>query len=129
MAGLKELFQKTKDYVLDLNGRTCLSSFYIGKTADIVSRQMQHQDDGYYHSVEIAHSNSANVIDEAERYLIDRFKREQIPIIFDNKNEGGGGNPDADKLYISLRFDVKTADELEDIDKENFTFDSIELKY
>lgn len=127
MAKLKELFQKTKDYVLDLNGRTCLSSFYIGKSKDVVSRQLQHQDDGYYQSVEIAYSDSSKVIDEAERYLIDGFKREQMPIVFDNKNEGGGGNPDADKLYISLRFDVKTVDELEDIDEDNFIFDSIKL--
>jgi len=127
MADFKELFQKTKDYVLGLNGRTCLSSFYIGKTKDVVLRQIQHLDDGYYRSVEIAHSDSDNVIDEAERYLIDRFKKEEIHVSFDNKNDGGGGNPNADKLYVSLRFDVETIDELEDIDESNFIFDSIKL--
>ena len=127
MADFKELFQKTKDYVLGLNGRTCLSSFYIGKTKDVVLRQIQHLDDGYYRSVEIAHSDSENVIDEAECYLIERFKNEQMPIAFDNINEGGSGNTKADKLYVSLRFTIKSIDELEDVDEDNFIFDSIKL--
>ena len=127
MADFKELFQKTKDYVLDLNGRTCLSSFYIGKAKDVDLRHLQHLDDGYYKSVEIAYSNSAEIIDKAERYLIDEFKKEQLPIIFDNINEGGGGNTKADKLYVSLRFTIKSIDELDDVDEDNFIFDSIKL--
>jgi hypothetical protein len=127
MADFKELFQKTKDYVLDLNGRTCLSSFYIGKAKDVDLRHLQHQDEGYYQSVEIAHSDSAEIIDKAERYLIERFKNEQMPIAFDNINEGGGGNTKADKLYVSLRFTIKSIDELEDVDEDNFIFECIEL--
>ena len=127
MTKFKDLFEKTKKYVLDLSNRTCLSSFYIGKAEDVDLRHLQHQDKGYHQSVEIAHSDSAEIIDMAERYLIEKFKNKQMPIAFDNINEGGGGNTKADKLYISLRFNVETIDELEDVDEDNFIFDSIKL--
>lgn len=127
MAEFEKLFEKTKNYILSLDKRTCLSSFYIGKTRDIDMRHLNHQIEGYYKSVEIAHSDSVYKIDEAERYLIQEFKRKQIPVIFDNDNNGGAGNPNANKLYVSLRFKVKSVDELEDIDEDNFVFDSVKL--
>ena len=127
MEKYEELFVKTKEFVMNLSKSTCLASFYIGKAEDVDERQLKHQGEGYFHSVEIAHSDDANVIDEAERYLIDRFKKEEMPVFFDNINDGGGGNPKADNLYVSLRLCIKTIDELEDTDEENFMFNSIEL--
>ena len=112
MSEFEELYTKTKTFVLDLDRRTCLSSFYIGKTRDIELRHLQHQDEGYHESVEIAHSDSANKINDAERYLIEKFKQEQISVVFDNENQGGGGNPKANKLYLSLRFQINSIDEL-----------------
>lgn len=127
MEKIEELYEKTKEFVLELSKRTCLSSFYIGKSQDVELRQLQHQDEGYFHSVEIAHSDSAEIIDKAERHLIERFKNVQMPITFDNIYKGGGGNTKADKIYVSLRFTIKSIDELEDVDEDNFIFDSIKL--
>lgn len=127
MEKIEELYEKTKEFVLKLSNRTCLSSFYIGKAQDVELRQLQHQNEGYFHSVEIAHSDSAEIIDKAERYLIERFKNVQMPIVFDNINKGGGGSTKADKMYVSLRFTIKSIDELEDVDEDNFIFDSIKL--
>lgn len=113
---------------MELSNRTCLYSFYIGKSEDADLRAIQHQDEGYNKTVEIAHSNSSKIIDAAERFLINSFKNAHLPVIFENKNEGGGGNPNADKLYVSLRFNFNSIDELNDTDEDNLIFESILLK-
>ena len=127
MATNEKLFSKTKEFILNLSNKTCLASFYIGKAKDVEERQLKHLEEGYFCSIEIAKSSSPNQIDSAEKFLIAHFKKEILPIIFDNDNNGGGGNPNADKLYVSLRFNIETIDELEDIDNDNLIFESIEL--
>ena len=127
MATKEELFSKTKEFILNLSNKTCLSSFYIGKAKDVEERQLKHHSEGYFCSIEIAKSSSPNQIDIAEKFLIAQFKREVLPITFDNDNNGGGGNPQADRLYLSLRFNMASADELDDADEENLLFEIIEL--
>lgn len=127
MATREELFCKTKEFILNLSSKTCLSSFYIGKAEDVEERQLKHAREGYFYSIEIAKSSSPNEIDNAEKFLITKFKKEILPITFDNDNNGGGGNPQADRLYVSLRFNMTSADELDDADEENLFFEIMEL--
>lgn len=116
MEKLEDLFEKTRVYILTLSKKTCLSSFYIGKADDINERRIKHQKEGYQETVEIAHSDRPENIDGAERYLIEKIRQEKMPVILENINNGGGGNPKANKLYVSLHFDMKNIDELGDDD-------------
>ena len=127
MATKEDLFYKTKKFIIDLSNKTCLSSFYIGKAKDVEERQLKHAGEGYFCSIEIAKSSSFNKIDDAEKYLIAQFKKEIMPITFDNENNGGGGNPKADRLYVSLRFNMAFADDLDDADEENLFFGIMEI--
>ena len=127
MATKEELYCKTKEFILNLSSRTSLSSFYIGKAKDVNERQLKHSGEGYFCSIQIAKSSSSKIIDDAEKYLISQFKKGIMPIIFDNDNNGGGGNPKADRLDVSLRFNMASADDLDDVDEENLFFETMEL--
>lgn len=127
MPNQTKLLTKVKEFLLRLSEGTCLVSFYIGKSEDVAMRELQHQEEGFCKSVEIAYSSSSAKIDKAERFLIDSFKKIEMPIAFDNKNDGGGGNPQANKLYVSLRLKMKSDSDLWDDEDDNFIFKSIEL--
>lgn len=117
MATKEELFCKTKEFIIDLSN----------KAKDVEERQLKHAGEGYFYSIELARSSSPEKIDDAEKYLIVQFKKETMPITFDNDNNGGGGNPKADRLYVSLRFNIVSADDLDDADEENLFFEIMEL--
>lgn len=125
MADIEALYSKTKRFIVNLSKKSCLSSFYIGKSKDVDTREFQHLDDGFERTIEIAHSLSADIINNSEKYLITMFNKENLSVTFDNKRGGGGGNPDASKLYISLHFNPQKDNDLDDDDLD---FESMELK-
>ena len=125
MTNIDCLYSIIKDFIVNLSKKSCLSAFYIGKSEDVDTREYQHCAEGFERTIEIAHSFSADKINEAEKYLISLFEEEkELPVTFDNKRGGGGGNPKANKLYVALHFKPKNVDELYD---DDLKFDSIEL--
>ena len=125
MASLEQLFIKTKDFILATFNNRCLSSFYIGKTDNIEQRELEHKKEGYWCTIEIAYSSSYSTINMAECFLISKFKKEKdFPVKLENVNDGGGGNPNANKLYVALKFKPK---DINDLDDDDLNFESMEL--
>lgn len=76
-----------------------IDRFYIGKTADVNDRECEHSNNGYANFSEIA-KGVPDAINKAEKELVSHFLESPLKSKFDNENNGGGGNPKADTLYI-----------------------------
>lgn len=86
-----------------------VTNFYIGKTDDIEGARKRHS--GQYDRTDaIAVSNPEN-INKAEKYAIDYLGYDSR---LQNVRDGGAGNPNTDTLYICLKSDIKTIDEIDD---------------
>lgn len=76
-----------------------IDRFYIGKTADVNDRECEHSNNGYTNFSEIA-KGVPDAINKAEKELVSHFLKSPLKSTFDNENNGGRGNPEADTLYI-----------------------------
>lgn len=86
--------------------------FYIGKTADVNERECEHSNNGYTNFSEIA-KGVPDEINKAEKELVSYFLESLLKSKFDNENNGGGGNPEADTLYIVfVRKNIQDSDEI-----------------
>lgn len=86
-----------------LKFRTDFIEFKIGKTDDLDERRDKYRSEGYYYLWEIGCGTSSD-INMAEKTLIEYF-RDESPYRkrCKNKNDGGGGNPNANKLYLAVK--------------------------
>lgn len=100
---------------------------YIGKTNDVKRRGQEHlEEEGFAHTVEIAHG-LPEVISEAEKYMINRFKTtERVNWKFCNNSDGGEGEPNK-KLYVSYDYDRSTMKCDADVNDDVLDIDSYEL--
>lgn len=73
--------------------------FYIGETADVNERECEQSNKGYANFSEIA-KGVPDEINKAEKELISYFLESSLKSKCGNKNNGGGGNSEADTLYI-----------------------------
>lgn len=86
--------------------------FYIGKTADVNERECEHSNNGYTNFSEIA-KGVPDAINKAEKELVSHFLESPLKSKFDNENNGGGGNSEADTLYIVfVRKNIQDSDEI-----------------
>lgn len=92
-----------------LNRYPNLVKFYIGKTSDYSRRYEEHADEGYKYLFPIAEGN-AKVICEVEKLLLEIFKNYPQN---DNRRIGGG-DQNADKLYLAINAPIKYLDDLHD---------------
>lgn len=76
-----------------------IKQFYIGKTADVNERECEHSNNGYANFSEIA-KGVPDEINKAEKELISYFLESSLKSKCGNENNGGGGNSEADTLYI-----------------------------
>lgn len=76
-----------------------IKNFYIGKTDDVNARECEHINDGYTNFSIIA-TGTPNKINNAEIELISYFRASRLKSKLVNINNGGGGNAEADNLYI-----------------------------
>ena len=92
-----------------------LTDMYIGKAENVEERKKEHKErNEYNYTIEIAYGD-AEVINDGEKFLIAKFKKSKLPCR--NVGDGGEGNNDATKLYISYNYDkskMKTINNLED---------------
>lgn len=101
-----------------------LVGFYIGKTDDIEKRGKEHKEkDGLPKTVQIAYGD-ARTISEGEKYLIKKFKEDDK---YCQNINIGGGNPNADKLYISYACDLTKAKTIHELDDDDLVFPAIYL--
>jgi hypothetical protein len=108
---IERLYDKLK---AKLDSMSIITRFYIGKTDDVEERANEHAEEKGMQATKQLASGTPSIISEGEKYLITQFKREDKRC--QNSNIGGG-NPKANKLYISYCYDVgmiKTIDELDD---------------
>ena len=97
-----DYLQQIKTAIDDrLNWKKC-TCFYIGKTDNFESRCLEHrQEEGYTFCWELA-KGEAELISKLEDNLIKLYKEDKR---LKNKNEGSGGNPNADTLYVAFRYE------------------------
>ncbi len=76
-----------------------IKNFYIGKTDNVNDRECEHINNGYTNFSKIAKGTS-KIINKAEKVLISYFRTSRLKSKLDNINNGGGGNAEADTLYI-----------------------------
>jgi hypothetical protein len=94
-----------------------LTGFYIGKTDNLIKREDDHLKRDGYQFTELLISGNSKLINEAEKFLVDKFLDSELPCM--NQRGGGGGNPDATDLYVSYNCDnnkITSIDELNDDD-------------
>ena len=97
--------------LLDLGDR--LIAFTIGKTGNPNDRECDYQNMSYTHFCEICKGTPCE-INQGEKHLIDFFERH--PSLKDkkaNERDGGGGNPNANVLYIAIKnkeYDINDID-------------------
>ena len=87
-----------KDIENVCNGDT-IKKFYIGKTDNVNDRECEHINNGYTNFSIIA-KGASNIINNAEKELISYFQTSRLKSKLVNINNGGGGNAEADTLYI-----------------------------
>lgn len=95
---MKEQIKSIIKDLEDICVSDCIKSFYIGKTANVNDRECEQMNRGYSNFSELAKGKSED-INEAEKELISYFSKSVFASKFNNKNQGGGGNPSADTLY------------------------------
>ena len=76
-----------------------IKKFYIGKTDNVNDRECEHINNGYTNFSIIA-KGASNIINNAEKELISYFQTSPLKSKLANINNGGGGNAEADTLYI-----------------------------
>ena len=94
--------EQIKSIIKDIE-RVCaddkIKNFYIGKTDDVNDRECEHINNGYTNFSIIAKGTS-KIINKAEKELISYFQTSHLISKLANINNGGGGNAEADNLYI-----------------------------
>ena len=96
-----------------------LLRFYIGKTSDIESARRRHGQEGYTSTVCLYESQDSELISSLEGQLISHFMEESdnpdSPLNGKCGNERGGsaGNPNSDKLYLSMEVRPLRIEDLE----------------
>ena len=118
---IEKLYEELYDRLNNMKG---LVNMYIGKTQNVEQRRKEHKKD-YTYTKEIAYGN-ATIINKAEKYLISKFK--QSPFNCKNIGEGGEGDIDADKLYISYNYDKKQMKSMEELEDDELDIISYKLK-
>ena len=76
-----------------------IKNFYIGKTDDVNDRECEHINNGYTNFSIIA-KGASDIINYTETALISYFRTSPLKSKLVNINNGGGGNAEADTLYI-----------------------------
>ena len=76
-----------------------IKNFYIGKTDDVNDRECEHINNGYTNFSVIA-TGASDIINYTETALISYFRTSRLKSKLVNINNGGGGNAEADTLYI-----------------------------
>ena len=76
-----------------------IKNFYIGKTDNVNDRECEHINNGYTNFSVIA-TGASDIINNAEKELISYFRTSPLKSKLVNINNGGGGNAEADTLYI-----------------------------
>lgn len=76
-----------------------IKKFYIGKTDNVNDRECEHINNGYTNFSIIA-TGTPDIINNAEIALISYFQTSPLKSKLANINNGGGGNTEADSLYI-----------------------------
>ena len=76
-----------------------IKNFYIGKTDDVNDRECDHINNGYTNFSIIA-KGASDIINYTETALISYFRTSPLKSKLVNINNGGGGNAEADTLYI-----------------------------
>ena len=76
-----------------------IKNFYIGKTDNVNDRECEHINNGYTNFSIIA-KGASDIINKAEKELISYFRTSHLISKLANINNGGGGNAEADTLYI-----------------------------
>lgn len=76
-----------------------IKKFYIGKTDNVNDREFEHINNGYTNFSIIA-TGTPDIINHAEIALISYFQTSRLKSKLVNINNGGGGNAEADTLYI-----------------------------
>lgn len=118
----EDLFVLLKDR---LKSSSCLSSFYIGVSNDVIRREQEHRyEKGYDRTIMIAHSNSEKIAN-LEKFLIDKFLQSELSEKVANKKEGGGNVNQSTYLYVSIHYTPQT---IEDLDEEDFDWNCVEYK-
>ena len=98
---LEKIVKDVEQTLLALGDR--LISYTIGKTHDPNDRECYYQNKRYTHFCEIC-KGTPDEINQGEKYLIAYFDTHSIlKDKKDNERGGGGGNPNADILYIAIR--------------------------
>lgn len=105
-----------------LKFRTDFIEFKIGKTDDLEERKAQYQSEKYYYLWEIGYG-TPNDVNMAEKAIIKYF-RDKSPYKerCKNENDGGGGNPKADKLYLAVKPEKY---EFEDLFDDSFEIETL----
>lgn len=99
-----------------------LVKFYIGKTDNVEKRGQEHKEnDGLPITVQIAYGDAKSISD-GEKYLINIFKRHDK---YCQNINIGGGNPNANKLYISYACDMTKAKLVHELDDDNLMWPTI----
>lgn len=93
---------------LELSHLPNLQEFKIGKTTEPEERVKNY--DGYNYFNVIA-TGGSDMINHAEIYLIENLREDSRCL---NINNGGGGNPNADKLYLIARYEPNSIEELQE---------------
>lgn len=87
--------------LLDLGDR--LTEFTIGKTEKPNDRECFYQNKFYTHFCEIC-KGTPEIINHYEKELIEYFeKHSTLKEKQANERDGGGGNPNADILYVAIK--------------------------
>ena len=76
-----------------------IKNFYIGKTDNVNDRECEHINNGYTNFSIIA-KGASDRINYTETALISYFRTSPLKSKLVNINNGGGGNAEADTLYI-----------------------------
>ena len=76
-----------------------IKKFYIGKTDNVNDRECEHINNGYTNFSIIA-KGASDIINYTETALISYFRTSPLKSKLVNINNGGGGNAEADTLYI-----------------------------
>ena len=94
--------EQIKSIIKDIE-RVCaddtIKNFYIGKTNNVNDRECEHINNGYTNFSIIA-KGASNIINNAEKELISYFQTSRLKSKLVNINNDGGGNAEADTLYI-----------------------------
>ena len=76
-----------------------IKNFYIGKTDNVNDRECEHINNGYTNFSIIA-KGASDIINYTETALISYLRTSPLKSKLVNINNGGGGNAEADTLYI-----------------------------